>query len=186
MDMRRLREFTVIADLGNLSKASVHLNIGQPTLSKHVADLEAELGVKLFDRTPAGLTLTPGGEALLQRGRSLLLEYDAMVAEVRRLKRVESRTVSIASFAGYSPATTSSACSRASWPRHTPARSSRRATSSPSPSPASTACATAGSTSASRRCPAMPTWMAWCSASSSRTRWSPWYARDIRFQAGAA
>lgn len=103
MDMRRLREFTVIADLGNLSKASLRLNLGQPTLSKHVADLEAELGVKLFNRTPTGLTLTPSGEALLQKGRPLLLEYDAMVAEVRRLKQVESRTVSIASFAGYSP-----------------------------------------------------------------------------------
>ena len=103
MDMRRLREFAVIADLGNLSKASIRLDIGQPTLSKHVADLEAELGVKLFNRIPTGLTLTPSGEALLQKGRPLLLEYDAMVAEVRRLKQVETRTVSIASFAGYSP-----------------------------------------------------------------------------------
>ena len=51
MDVRQLRYFVCIAQLGSLSAASHRLGIAQPSLSQHVKHLEEELGVELLVRT---------------------------------------------------------------------------------------------------------------------------------------
>jgi DNA-binding transcriptional LysR family regulator len=80
MDFRELRYFRAIADFGTLSKAAVHLRVAQPALSRHVMNLERELGVELLRRTPRGVTLTEAGRVLLER--TLKLEHD--IAATRR------------------------------------------------------------------------------------------------------
>jgi len=50
MDLRRVRTFITVAKLGTVSKAALRLRIAQPALSRQLADLEQELGLKLFDR----------------------------------------------------------------------------------------------------------------------------------------
>ena len=68
MEVRFLRYFPAIAQEENISKAAERLHITQPTLSRQIAQMEQELGVKLFDRGARKVTLT--GEGLLLRRRA--------------------------------------------------------------------------------------------------------------------
>ena len=54
MDVRQLRYFGAIADLGSVSAAAHRLGVAQPSLSQHVKHLEEELGVSLLVRSPRG------------------------------------------------------------------------------------------------------------------------------------
>ena len=72
MDLRHMRTFVTVAELGTVSKAALRLRIAQPALSRHISDLEQELGFKLFDRVGRRLLLTGEGEQLLSDCRGLL------------------------------------------------------------------------------------------------------------------
>ena len=50
MDLRHLRTFVAVAELGTVSKAALHFRTAQPALSRQISDLEQELGLTLFDR----------------------------------------------------------------------------------------------------------------------------------------
>src|SRR5262245_58177924 len=78
MDLRRLRTFVAVAELGTVSKAAMHLHITQPALSRQVADLQRELGIRLFDRVGRGLVLTAEGEQFLADCRSALNHVDSL------------------------------------------------------------------------------------------------------------
>src|SRR5437016_10062314 len=77
-ELRHFRSFVGVADAGTVSRAAQRLHMSQPALSRQVADLERELGVRLFDRVGRRLVLTRHGEELLARGRRLLSEMDAI------------------------------------------------------------------------------------------------------------
>ncbi|MBY8915276.1 LysR family transcriptional regulator [Nitratireductor sp. L1-7-SE] len=66
MDWNLLRAFHATATLGSLSAAARHLSLTQPTLSRQIIALEAELGVELFERIGRRLSLSPTGSALLE------------------------------------------------------------------------------------------------------------------------
>jgi len=72
MDLRHLRTFVTVADLGTVSRAALRLHIAQPALSRQIIALEEELGVALFDRVAGRLTLSGAGERLLANCRGLL------------------------------------------------------------------------------------------------------------------
>ena len=61
MDLRRLRTFVAVAELGTVSEAALHLRISQSALSRQISDLEQELRVRLFDRVGRRLALTAIG-----------------------------------------------------------------------------------------------------------------------------
>lgn len=82
MTPRQLRYFLEIARSGSLSLASAALRIAQPALSQHVAALEAELGVALFERHAKGVTLTPEGKRLQQRATSILEQLESLKTDV--------------------------------------------------------------------------------------------------------
>ncbi|NMK46354.1 LysR substrate-binding domain-containing protein [Achromobacter sp. Bel] len=82
MTPRQLRYFLEIARSGSLSLASSALRIAQPALSQHVAVLESELGVALFERHAKGVTLTAEGKRLQQRAASILDQLDSLKADV--------------------------------------------------------------------------------------------------------
>jgi DNA-binding transcriptional LysR family regulator len=82
-DWNRARAFLVTAEEGSLSAAAKALDMTQPTLSRQVSALEAELGVSLFERTNSGLILT-------QSGANLMEEVQAMGNAATNLSRLAS------------------------------------------------------------------------------------------------
>jgi LysR family nitrogen assimilation transcriptional regulator len=83
MDVRQLRYFGTIAELGSVSAAAHRLGVAQPSLSQHVKHLEEELGVPLLVRSPRGVILTEGGQILLAHAKSILDAVELAVADVR-------------------------------------------------------------------------------------------------------
>ena len=71
VDFRHLRAFIAVADESSVTKAAERLHISQPPLSRHIRQLEDELGVKLFHRHRLGVTLTDVGRLLLEKARIL-------------------------------------------------------------------------------------------------------------------
>ena len=86
MNLRYLQTFVSIVDAGSMARASTRLNVSQPAASRQVLALEAELGVRLFDRIGRRLRLTSQGEELLRQSRRLLMEADLLSARARALK----------------------------------------------------------------------------------------------------
>src|SRR3954468_13643344 len=81
MELRQLRYFVAVADDLNFTKAARKLRVAQPALSRQIRQLEEEIGVRLFDRTPRSVSLTQAGETFLPEARSILaLSANAMRA----------------------------------------------------------------------------------------------------------
>lgn len=95
MDVRQLRYFLSVARWGSFSRAAVELNIAQPALSHHVANLEAELGVKLFERSTKGVTATECGETLMRHAETILRQVTKAALDVKVTSAQPSGTVSI-------------------------------------------------------------------------------------------
>jgi LysR family transcriptional regulator, nitrogen assimilation regulatory protein len=83
MDIRQLRYFVCIAQLGSLSAASHRLGIAQPSLSQHVKHLEEELGVELLVRSSRGVSVTESGQILLTHASRVLGALEAAVSDMR-------------------------------------------------------------------------------------------------------
>ncbi len=86
MELRHLRYFVAVVDAGGVSRGAGRLNISQPALSRQIRDLEAELGVALFERRAGRLVLTGEGEDLLDRGRNLLTRADSFRERAQALR----------------------------------------------------------------------------------------------------
>ena len=86
MDLRHIRTFVTVSEAGTVSKAAEWLHVAQPALSRQIANLEGELGVKLFDRVGRRLLITSEGEQLLSDCRGLL-NYARTVGEQAQVLR---------------------------------------------------------------------------------------------------
>ena len=78
MSLPALRCFSTVARLGGISAAAERLGIAKSGVSRHVAQLESHLGVRLLERGARSVKLTPVGERLDQRIRSILAEIDML------------------------------------------------------------------------------------------------------------
>ena len=83
MEIRTLRHFLKVADLGSFSRAALDLRIAQPALSRQIRKLEEDLDVQLFYRTGRGVSLTHAGEMLQDSARRLVEQFDASIRDVR-------------------------------------------------------------------------------------------------------
>jgi DNA-binding transcriptional LysR family regulator len=97
MDLRHVRTFVTVAELGTVSKAAGRLHVAQPALSRQIAHLEDELGVKLFDRVGRRLLLTIEGEQLLNDCRGLLNYARAIGEQAEVLRRGEVGVLRVSS-----------------------------------------------------------------------------------------
>ena len=66
-----VRAFLAVAETGSLSGAARALSQSQPTMGRQIKQLEIQLGLRLFERQPRGLTLTPTGESLLDHAKAM-------------------------------------------------------------------------------------------------------------------
>jgi DNA-binding transcriptional LysR family regulator len=87
MDLRHVRTFVTVAEVGTVSRAAEQLHIAQPALSRQIANLEDEFGLKLFDRVGRRLVLTSEGEQLLNDCRGLLNYARALGEQAQVLRR---------------------------------------------------------------------------------------------------
>lgn len=76
MDLRKLRYFVGIVEAGGFRRAARRLNIAQPALSRHIRELEAEIGLKLLERGPLGVCLTAEGQQFLAKSRDIIDRVD--------------------------------------------------------------------------------------------------------------
>ena len=65
-----------VAKFGSLNKASESLLIAQPNLSRSIKELEADLGITIFDRSSRGMTLTTEGEEFIELSKGILSQID--------------------------------------------------------------------------------------------------------------
>jgi DNA-binding transcriptional LysR family regulator len=83
VDTRLLRYFAAVAAEGSLSRAAERLFVSQPALTKQIKQLEGQLGVQLFTRSRAGMTLTAAGQALAGRIPGMLAGWDQVLRETK-------------------------------------------------------------------------------------------------------
>ena len=83
MDLRQLRTFSCVAELGSLSKASDTLRVAQPALSRQIKLLEHELRAELFTRNGRGMVLTDAGRLLLARTAGIVRQIDQVRDEIQ-------------------------------------------------------------------------------------------------------
>jgi LysR family hca operon transcriptional activator len=85
MELRHLRYFVAVAETGGLtSAAKQRLHTAQPSLSRQIRELEAEVGVQLLIRNARGVELTPAGRVFLDHARSALAQSEAAIQAARR------------------------------------------------------------------------------------------------------
>ena len=65
-----------VAKLGSLNKAAETLLIAQPNISRSIKELEADLGISIFNRSAKGMELTPEGEEFIGYAQSILKQID--------------------------------------------------------------------------------------------------------------
>lgn len=83
-NLMQVRAFVRVADHGSVSKASAVLFRAQSVVTRAIADLEARLGVPLFERHANGMRLTDPGERVLPRARRILAELESVPALLGR------------------------------------------------------------------------------------------------------
>lgn len=95
LKLNQLRILVAAVERGSMRSASRQLNIPQPVISRSVQQLESELGVKLFERTPSGLVVTRVGEMVIRRAKIIQSELQRTLEEVEQFKGIEVGTISL-------------------------------------------------------------------------------------------
>ncbi|HKO44749.1 MAG TPA: LysR family transcriptional regulator [Pyrinomonadaceae bacterium] len=89
MEIRQLRAFVSIAELGTFTAGAQRVHVTQAAISMQIRQLENELGARLFIRAPRKVMLTEAGEQLLSRARQILRDHDAALEEIADLTGAE-------------------------------------------------------------------------------------------------
>src|SRR5688500_8429488 len=97
MEIKQLKAFLAIAEARTFTAGAKRVNVTQAAISMQIRQLEDEVGLQLFTRTPRCVILTQAGEHLLQRARKILREHDAALAEIAELGGVEHGRLRIGS-----------------------------------------------------------------------------------------
>src|ERR1700687_4377183 len=84
MELRHLRYFVAVAENLNFTRAAARLHLAQPSLTRQIHNLEAELGVRLLNRTKSKVTLTEEGRTFLVDARRILALATESIQAVQR------------------------------------------------------------------------------------------------------
>lgn len=102
MDEKDLLIFLTLAETGNLTRTAEKLYLAQPTLSKRLQNMEAELGAQLFLRSKHGVTLTPAGEAARETIQRTVNDFDALREHIQQSKGGVGGTLRVEASIDYS------------------------------------------------------------------------------------
>jgi len=89
MEIRQLKAFLAIAEAKTFTAGARRVNITQAAISMQIRQLEDEVGLPIFTRTPRRVILTEAGEYLLERARKILREHDSALAEIAEVAGAE-------------------------------------------------------------------------------------------------
>ncbi|OGB27530.1 MAG: hypothetical protein A3I66_06525 [Burkholderiales bacterium RIFCSPLOWO2_02_FULL_57_36] len=95
LELRQLRYFVAVAETGHMGNAADQLGISQSPLSRQIQQLEARLGLVLFERSKQRIFLSREGKGFLQEARRLLAHAASVEQEVKRIGRGETGSISI-------------------------------------------------------------------------------------------
>jgi DNA-binding transcriptional LysR family regulator len=95
MELRQLRYVVAVADKRSFTKAAASEIVVQSALSQQVRKLEAELGVRLFDRTTRSVSISPAGEVLLPTIRQILDGLDRIVTEAQAIRGIVQGQITV-------------------------------------------------------------------------------------------
>ncbi|WP_231828104.1 LysR substrate-binding domain-containing protein [Pseudocitrobacter corydidari] len=95
MQFRLMRHFITVAEELHMHRAAERLNMAQPALSQQIKTLEERLGVTLFHRAHRRLTLTPAGEAFLEKSKIALNMVDQAILDARQTARGEQGVLNL-------------------------------------------------------------------------------------------
>jgi len=98
LDVTRLRVLVAVARLGSVTAAARELKYAQPSVSHHLARLEAETGSQLTQRVGRGIRLTDAGRMLAERAEEILARLDAAEAELASYVGLRAGRVRLAAF----------------------------------------------------------------------------------------
>ena len=98
LDLRLLRVFRAVVESGGFAAAELQLNIGRSTISRHIKDLEARLGMSLCRRGRGGFALTPEGAQIYQATLRVLGSLADLRSEINNLHQRLSGTLQLALF----------------------------------------------------------------------------------------
>jgi len=99
LDVNRLRVIDAVARLGSVTAAARELHYSQPSVTHHLARLEAETGAQLLQRVGRGIRLTPAGQLLADRAAEIIGRIDAASAELSAHVGLTAGRVRLAAFA---------------------------------------------------------------------------------------
>lgn len=95
LEIRQIRYFVAIYEAGSVTKASSRLHVAQSALSQQLAQLEDELGVQLFTRSPQGMSATAFGQMFYEHSLQILQRLSDAVKSVRQLGQNPKGTVTV-------------------------------------------------------------------------------------------
>lgn len=95
IDIRQMRYFVVLAETLHFGRAAERLHLSQPPLTRQIAALERELGVRLVERNSRHAALTPAGQRFLEDARAVLASFDQACRNARLADRGELGELSI-------------------------------------------------------------------------------------------
>ena len=96
MEIKQLKRFLAVVDKGNISIAAKHLQLTQQALSTDIAKLEKNIGLRLFDRSPGGITKpTAYGRALTRHARSQIAAIDRSLQELHAIRDASSGNIAV-------------------------------------------------------------------------------------------
>jgi LysR family hca operon transcriptional activator len=104
MELRHLRYFVAVAEEKSITVAAARrLRTAQPSLSRQLRELEAEVGAALMTRSARGIELTAAGRVFLDHARLALAQVEAATAAARRAAHPEERTLALGFLSGCEP-----------------------------------------------------------------------------------
>lgn len=103
MDIRSIVHVRTIAQFGNLTKASEHLHITQPSLSQSIKHIEEELGILLFTRSRKGMALTELGQKFVLESEAVIKSFENFKSNIQSFKSQEVHHIGLFKLAYTTP-----------------------------------------------------------------------------------